>query len=106
MIWKLPEISPSSKVVLPQAARLPAMVTSSLTLSCSDWSVYDKVLVGLDPSEGTGLVRIDNDISEPAHTVVMKITDNEDQVFVVESYRGALVVREEFSLASLVCATS
>lgn len=78
----------------------------SLTLSCSDWSVYDKVLVGLDPSVSTGLVRIDNDISEPAHTYVGKITDNEDQVFVVESYRGGLMVREEFSLANLVCATS
>ena len=78
----------------------------SLTLSCSDWSVYDKVLVGLVPSEGTGLVRIDNDTSEPAHTCVGKITDNEDQVFVVESYRGGLMVREEFSLANLVCATS
>lgn len=78
----------------------------SLTLSCSDWSVYDKVLVGLDPSEGSGLVRIDNDTSAPAHTVVMKITDNENQVFVVESYRGGLMVREEFSLADLVCASS
>ena len=78
----------------------------SLTLSCDDWSEYDKVLVGLDPSEGTGLVRIDNDTSEPAHTVVMKITDNTEQVFVVESYRGSLMVREEFSLAELVCATS
>lgn len=78
----------------------------SLTLSCSDWSVYDKVLVGLNPSVSTGLVRIDNDTSEPAHTYVGKITDNEDQVFVVESYRGGLMVREEFSLANLVCATS
>ena len=78
----------------------------SLTLSCSDWSKYDKVLAGLDPSAGPGLVRIDNDTSEPAHTIVMKITDNEDQKFVVESYRGSLVVREEFSLAELVCATS
>lgn len=78
----------------------------SLTLSCSDWSKYDKVLVGLDPSVSTGLVRIDNDTSEPAHTFVGKITDNEDQVFVVESYRGGLMVREEFSLANLVCATS
>ena len=78
----------------------------SLTLSCSDWSVYDKVLVGFDPSVSTGLVRIDNDTSEPAHTYVGKITDNEDQVFVVESYRGSLMVRKEFSLANLVCATS
>lgn len=78
----------------------------SLTLSCSDWSKYDKVLAGLDPSVGTGLVRVDNDTSEPPHTIVMKITDNTEQVFVVESYRGSLVVREEFSLAPIVCATS
>lgn len=78
----------------------------SLTLSCDDWSVYDKVMVGLDPSEGTGLVRIDNDTSEPAHTVVMKITDNTEQVFVVESYRGLLKTRVEYSLADIVCADS
>ena len=36
----------------------------------------------------------------------MKITDNEEQKFVIESHRGSLVVREEFSLAELVCATS
>jgi len=78
----------------------------SLTLSCDDWSVYDKVMCGLDPSEGTGLVRIDNDTSEPAHTIVMKITDNTEQVFVVESYRGLLKTRVEYSLADIVCADS
>lgn len=78
----------------------------SLTLSADDWDDYDTVYAGLDPSEGTGLVRIDNDLSEPAHTIVMKITDNEEQKFVIESHRGSLVVREEFSLAELVCATS
>ena len=78
----------------------------SLTLSADDWDDYDVVYAGLDPSKGTGLVRIDNDISEPAHTIVMKIADNEEQKFVIESHRGSLVVREEFSLAELVCATS
>lgn len=78
----------------------------SLTLAADDWSDYDAVYAGLDPSVETGLVRIDNDLSEPAHTIVMKITDNEAQKFVIESHRGSLVVREEFSLAELVCATS
>lgn len=78
----------------------------SLTLAADDWGDYDAVYAGLDPSAGTGLVRIDNDLSDPAHTIVMKISDNEEQKFVVESHRGSLVVREEFSLAELVCATS
>ena len=78
----------------------------SITFSSDDWSEYDAVYAGLDPSVGTGLVRIDNDLGEPAHTIVVKITDNEEQKFVVESHRGSLVVREEFSLADLVCATS
>jgi hypothetical protein len=51
-------------------------------------------------------VRIDNDTSEPAHTIVMKITDNTEQVFVVESYRGLLKTRVEYSLADIVCADS
>ena len=46
-----------------------------------DWSEYDDVKVGLNPSQGTGLVSI---IDDPDKNGVFKITDKDTQVFVIE----------------------
>ena len=54
--------------------------------------------VGLDPSEGSGLVELDEDKDG-----VFKITDNEVQKFVVVTTDGVHTLRQEFSLADLTC---
>lgn len=54
--------------------------------------------VGLDPSEGSGLVELDEDKDG-----VFKITDNETQKFVIVTTDGVHILRQEFSLADLTC---
>ena len=54
--------------------------------------------VGLDPSEGSGLVELDEDKDG-----VFKITDNETQKFVIVTTDGVHTLRQEFSLADLTC---
>lgn len=54
--------------------------------------------VGLDPSEGSGLVELDDDKDG-----VFKVTDNEEQKFVVVTTDGVHTLRQEFSLADLTC---
>lgn len=76
----------------------------SLKLSSDDWDQYDSVYVGLDPSYGTGLVRIDED---PDHQVTMKLSVegseapfswDPHQKFVVVAYGGNTSVRTEYML--------
>ena len=54
--------------------------------------------VGLDPSEGSGLVELDEDKDG-----VFKITDNETQKFVIVTTDGVHTLCQEFSLADLTC---
>lgn len=54
--------------------------------------------VGLDPSEGSGLVELDEDKDG-----VFKITNNETQKFVIVTTDGVHTLRQEFSLADLTC---
>ena len=61
------------------------------------------VKVGLNPSQGTGLVEIIND---PDRNGVFKITDKDTQAFVVESTDGSQTLTQTFSLAGLVCEDS
>lgn len=58
------------------------------------------VKVGLDPSQGSGLVEI---IDDPDKNGVFKITNKDTQVFVVESSNGEVTERQTFSLKGLTC---
>lgn len=58
------------------------------------------IKVGLDPSQGSGLVPLDEDMNG-----VFKITDKDTQKFIIESYdaEDVLVERAEYDLSGLVC---
>lgn len=56
------------------------------------------VKCGMDPSYGDGLVEIIND---PDKDGAWKVTDKDEQVFVVESTNGTLTTRQTFSLSGL-----
>ena len=60
--------------------------------------------VGLDPSEGTGLVEL---LGDPDMVVVAKITNNESQVFkVVATTSTNETIGGTFDLSELVCKES
>lgn len=65
-----------------------------------DWSDYTSVLVGLDPSEGSGLIDI---IDDPDKAAVMKITDNTTQVIKIVATNGMQTVTAEYDLSGLTC---
>ena len=56
------------------------------------------VKVGLDPSQGSGLVEI---IDDPDKNGVFKITDKNAQKFVVEQSDGVFKLRQEYDLSGL-----
>lgn len=58
------------------------------------------IKVGLDPSQGSGLVPLDEDMNG-----VFKITDKDAQKFIVESYNenNELSQRDEYDLSNLIC---
>lgn len=56
------------------------------------------VKVGLDPSEGTGLVEL---LGDPDMNGVFKITDKDEQKFVVEITDGEHIRRQEYDLSGL-----
>lgn len=70
----------------------------ALKFTASDWNAYDSVKVGLNPSEGTGLVDV---LSDPDKNGVFKITNKATQKFVIESRKDETVVRKEYSLSGL-----
>ena len=61
------------------------------------------VKVGLDPSEGSGLVEL---LGDPDMNGVFKITDKDTQKFVVVTTDGIKTKRQEFDLSELVCENS
>jgi hypothetical protein len=69
-----------------------------LKFSTTDWSEFDSVKVGLDPSEGSGLVEI---IDDPDKNGVFKITDKDTQTFKIVSYDGIETITQTFDLSGL-----
>lgn len=55
------------------------------------------IKVGLDPSVSSGLV----EISEDDHSGIFKVTDKNNQKFVVEITDGTHTVRDEYDLSGL-----
>ncbi len=61
------------------------------------------VLVGMNPSQSSGLVEIIND---PDKNGVFKVTDNTTQKFKVVTTDGTETVTKEYDLSGLVCNAS
>ncbi len=75
-----------------------------LALKFSDADPHAESLkVGLDPSEGSGMAELDEDMN-----AVFKITDKDEQKLVTEVKDGPTgnVTRTEYDLSELVCAES
>lgn len=70
----------------------------ALKFSTADWADFDRVEVGLDPSQGSGLVDL---LPDPDKNGVFKITST-SQKFIVKTTIGEDVVTKEYSLADLV----
>ena len=70
----------------------------ALAFSSDDWSQFTSVKVGLDPSEGTGLVELIND---PDKNGVFKVTNKDTQVFKIEATDGVNTIRKSFDLSGL-----
>lgn len=58
------------------------------------------VKVGLDPSEGSGLVEL---LGDPDMNGVFKITDKDTQVFKVVTTDGTKTTTQTFDLSGLIC---
>lgn len=58
------------------------------------------VKVGLNPSQGSGLVELDSDKNG-----VFKVTDKSTQQFVVVQHKGDAVTVQSFDLSGLTCET-
>ena len=74
----------------------------AIKFTSSDWSAYDSVKVGLDPSIETGLVELIND---PDKDGVFKITDKDTQNFQVVVKKGSVESTFSYDLSGLVCET-
>lgn len=71
-----------------------------LKFSASDWSYYDSVKVGLDPSQGSGLVEIKND---PDKNGVFKVTNKDMQNFKIVLTKGNMQSVQYIGLSGLTC---
>lgn len=69
-----------------------------LHFNADDWSDYTSVKVGLDPSEGTGLLEITGD---PDKSALMKITNKDKQYVTIVATDGTYKRTQTFSLAQL-----
>lgn len=70
----------------------------ALKFSADDWSDYTSVKVGLDPSEGSGLVEITTD---PDKNGVFRIANKFTQTFKVVATDGTNTVTKSYSLRDL-----
>ena len=72
----------------------------ALKLTLKENVDYTSIKIGLNPSEGSGLVEILND---PDKVFVGRITDNETQVIKIVSKTATSEVVQTFDLSDLVC---
>ena len=63
-----------------------------------DWSAYDSVMVGLEPSAGSGMQELIND---PDKNGIMKITDKDRQVLKVIATKDGQQAVSSYSLRNL-----
>ena len=71
----------------------------TLKFTAEDWTAYDEVLVGLNPSAGSGFVDI---LPDPDKNGIFKITNAESQVFEIICKKGDNRVSRTYNLNGLV----
>ena len=71
----------------------------AVTFEADDWSAYDSVKVGLENSQGTGLVELIGHLDDLDST--FKITDKGNQRFKIVAKKGSTVVTKEYLLSEL-----
>lgn len=71
----------------------------AIQFTADDWSEYESVKAGMDPSRGDGLVEIIND---PDKNGVWKVSDKDSQVFKVVGTSGDYTKTETYDLTGLV----
>ena len=71
----------------------------ALKFTADDWSDYDEVLVGLNPSAGSGFVDVKPD---PDKNGIFKISDTESQVFEIICKKDDNRVSRTYDLTGLV----
>lgn len=71
----------------------------ALKFSSEDWDNYDSIMVGLDPSIGTGLVEVKND---PNKNGVFKVSARDTQKFIVQTRVGSITTRTQYNLSELI----
>lgn len=74
-----------------------------LQFAADDWSDFTSVKVGLNPSQGSGLVDI---LADPDKNGVFKITNKNTQKFVIEATSNGEVFTFNYDLSGLVCQTA
>lgn len=72
----------------------------AFTLADNDFTGLDSVKVGIQPTQGTGLVEIIND---PDKNGIVKVGDKNTQKFIVEQKKGSQVKRQVYDLSGLIC---
>ena len=75
----------------------------ALQFTSDNWSKYDSVKVGLNPSMESGLVEI---IDDPDKNGAFKITSPSQQTFKVVAKKGDEIVEKEYDLSDLVGMTA
>lgn len=75
----------------------------ALDFSGIDTTGLTSLKVGLEPSEGTGLVEA---VDDPDLNGVFKVTDKDAQRFVIVASDGRRSARAEFDLSGLTCEDS
>ena len=70
----------------------------ALDLLDNDYTGLTSVMVGMDPSEGSGLQEL---ITDDEKAVVCKVTDKDSQVFKVVSTDGTHTLTQAFDLSGL-----
>ncbi len=72
----------------------------AFTLAGNTFTGLDSVKVGVQPTQGTGLVEIIND---PDKNGIVKIGDKNIQKFIIEQKKGSQIKRQVYDLSGLVC---
>lgn len=74
-----------------------------LQFATDDWADFSSVKVGLNPSQGSGMVDI---LPDPDKNGVFKITNKNTQKFVIEATSNGEVFTFNYDLSGLVCQTA
>ena len=71
----------------------------AVTFTAANWSAYDSVKVGLEPTQGSGLVELIGHLDDLDS--VFKIGNDVTQKFVIESKKGTKTLKQVFDLSGL-----